>query len=119
MTDLEPKLSTVCLLPFIKILMEKSILVRRRPSIQWLFHCLGLSSAHTQTSELERQLLSIYAENRMKLVEIGVYQGVTARVLASVMNPDGLFYAVDPYSGGRLGVDFNYFIARMLNGRPD
>ncbi len=66
----------------------------------------------TQTSAAERAALAAFARGRRCLAEIGVFQGVGARLLTAAMDPGGIYFAVDPYPGGRLGVDFNWLIAR-------
>jgi len=86
--------------------------LRKHPSLQLPFHLLGVYQAHTQTTRSERDALAEFARGRSSLAEIGVLQGATARRLSSVMDPNGTYYAIDPYGGGRFGVDFNYVIAR-------
>ena len=86
--------------------------LRTRPSLQWPLHALGIWKAVTQTTQRERDVLATFARGRTSLAEIGVYQGVTTRCLASVMDPAGTYFAVDPYTTGRLGINFEYLIAR-------
>lgn len=86
---------------------------RFRPSIQWPLHALRLYEAQTQTSPAEREALAVHAKGKKRLAEIGVFQGKTTGVLAAVMNPEGVYYAVDPYPGSRLtSIDYNFRIAR-------
>jgi predicted O-methyltransferase YrrM len=77
-----------------------------------MMHLLGFCRATTQTTESERQTLANLARGKRLLAEIGVFQGVTARLLTSVMGPKGTYFAIDPYPVGRLGICFNYLIAR-------
>lgn len=84
----------------------------KRPSLQWPLHLVGFHSPDTQTSRAERDALARYARGRRALAEIGVYQGATTVRLAAVMDPAGVFFAIDPYPGNRFGIDFNYLIAR-------
>lgn len=49
---------------------------------------------------------------RSSLAEVGVFQGVTTRLLTAVVDPDGTYFAIAPYAGGKLGIDFSYFVAR-------
>jgi predicted O-methyltransferase YrrM len=82
----------------------------------------GLQQAQTQTSARERACLAKHAAGKQRLVEIGVWHGVTTRVLRSVMDPSATLYAVDPYPAGRLGFSFQYLIAHrevgvVRNGR--
>lgn len=92
--------------------MNLAYLLRRRPSLQWPAHALGLWKAYTQTSKPERDALVTLARGRSSLAEIGVFQGVTTRLLTAVMDPDGTYFAIDPYAGGKIGISFNYLIAR-------
>lgn len=92
--------------------MKLAYLLHKRPSLQWPAHALGLWEAYTQTSKPERDALVDLARGRSSLAETGVFQGVTTRLLTTVMDPDGTYFAVDPYAGGKLGIDFSYFIAR-------
>ena len=86
--------------------------VRTRPSLMWPLHAAGLYEARTQTSQAERDTLAHFARGQSSLAEIGVFQGVTARLLSSVMDPAGTYFAVDPYPGGKTGVNFAYYIAK-------
>ena len=73
---------------------------------------LGLEKAETQTSEAERDCLARYAKGKKRLVEIGVWHGVTTCRLRSVMNHEGVLFGVDPYPVGRLGFSAQWRIAR-------
>jgi len=87
--------------------------VNARPSRQWLLHAVGLYHAITQTSPSERDALVRHASSKKCLAEIGVFQGLTTGVLSAVMDPTGVYYAIDPYpGGGRTGVDYNLLIAQ-------
>jgi predicted O-methyltransferase YrrM len=74
--------------------------------------CLGLAEAETQTTAAERSCLARHATGKKQLVEIGVWHGVTTRLLRSTMAPDGVLYAVDPFPAGRLGFSMQEVIAR-------
>jgi predicted O-methyltransferase YrrM len=56
--------------------------------------------------------LSRHANARRTLVEIGVMHGASTRVLCDAMAADGTLTAVDPFPPGRLGVSFEFGIAR-------
>ena len=73
---------------------------------------LGLARAETQTTEAERECLARHATARCRLVEIGVWHGVTTRRLCAAMARDGVLYAVDPYRKGRLGFSAQRYIAQ-------
>lgn len=75
---------------------------------------LGLTPAETQTSPGERRTLAAHAAGRRRLVEIGVWHGVTTALLRSVMAPDGTIWAVDPFPRGRLGFSVPRYIARRV-----
>lgn len=74
---------------------------------------LGLAPAEPQTTEAERACLARLARGRRRIVEIGVWHGVTTAQLRQAMAPDGVLIAVDPFPRGRLGVSFQRAIARV------
>jgi len=79
--------------------------------------CVGLARAETQTSLAERDCISRYASRRKRLAEIGVWHAVTTRLIRSVMAPDGVLLAIDPFPVGRLGFSTQRIIAhRQLAG---
>jgi predicted O-methyltransferase YrrM len=73
---------------------------------------LGLAAAEIHTTDLERACLVRHAHGRSRVAEIGVWEGGTSAVLRRAMAADGVFYAVDPFPAGRLGVSFQRLIAR-------
>lgn len=96
------------------------------PAVSPLVHFtrwwLRLEPATTQTTRSERDALARHARERHRLVEIGVWHGVTTKRLRAVMSPEGELWAVDPYAPGRLGLSFPELIARneveaVENGR--
>ncbi len=80
------------------------------------WHCLryflGLDQAATQTTEAERQRLALYARKATRLLEIGVYEGLSTGVIAEAMPDTAVLYAVDPFFRGRLGICWSELIAR-------
>lgn len=78
----------------------------------YLHWSVGLASAQTQTTEAERACLARLASGCVRVVEVGVWQGVTTRYLRSAMAPSGVIVAVDPFPRGRLGVNLHQRIAR-------
>ena len=83
---------------------------------------VGLASAMTQTSTAERDCLAGHAAGRRRLVEIGVWHGVTTRRLRAAMHPQGILSAIDPFPVGRLGFSVQQRIAHrevsaVANGR--
>ena len=73
---------------------------------------VGLAEAETQTSERERAALEEAARGRARLVEIGVWHGVTTARLRGAMSGSGVLYAVDPFEPGRLGFSMQRLIAK-------
>src|ERR687894_95659 len=93
-----------------------------RPLPHLLLWLAGLRAAETQTTTRERSALAARAAGRSRVVEIGVWHGVTTAVLRRAMAPDGVLWAVDPFPAGRLGVNLQRPIARaqvrrVANGR--
>ena len=78
---------------------------------------MGLTRPETQTTEAERECLARYASGRKRLVEIGVWHGVTTKRLRSAMAPDAVLSAVDPFPSGRLGFSAQKRIARYEVGQ--
>lgn len=64
---------------------------------RWL---VGLVPAETQTTPAERACLVHHAAGCRRLVEIGVWHGVTTAALRAAMASDGMLYAVDPFPRG-------------------
>jgi len=79
--------------------------------LHYLRWAVGLDAAETQTTAAERTCLAKHAAGRRAVVEIGVFEGVTTRVLRDVMADDGVLFAVDPLFTGRLGVSLHQRIA--------
>lgn len=77
---------------------------------------LGLASATTQTTTAERDCLARHATGRSRLVEVGVWHGVTTKRLRAVMHADGVLTAVDPFPVGRLGFSAQQRIAEREVG---
>lgn len=77
----------------------------------------GLDEPQTQTTQAERELLSRYLLGAKRIVEIGVFEGYTTRVLAEHADHDAIIYGIDPFFSGRLGISWGEKIARSWNGR--
>ena len=73
---------------------------------------LGIDDADTQTSANERSTLKRLAKNANKVLEIGVFEGHSTKLLAESMSPSGILYAIDPFFAGRLGVSYGELISR-------
>jgi len=73
---------------------------------------IGLGKPDTQTTQAERNCLAAYAAGKHRLVELGVYEGVTTNVLGSAMSATGVLYAVDPFVPGRLGFCWSELVAK-------
>jgi predicted O-methyltransferase YrrM len=72
---------------------------------------IGLAPATTQTTSAERDCLARFATGRRRLVEIGVWHGVTTKRLRTAMHAQGVLSAVDPFPIGRLGFSVQQHIA--------
>jgi len=83
-----------------------------RVTTHFLLWTLGLARPETQTSDAERACLVSYARGKKRLVEIGVWHGVTTKLLRQAMAADGVLFAVDPYPKGRFGFSPQRVIAR-------
>jgi predicted O-methyltransferase YrrM len=88
-----------------------------QPLPHFLMWLVRLRSAESQTTLRERTALANIARGRNRIVEIGVWHGVTTSVLRRAMSPDGLLWAVDPFPAGRLFVNLQQPIARREVGR--
>jgi predicted O-methyltransferase YrrM len=82
-----------------------------------LLWSLKLAKAETQTSEAERASLARHAAGKKRVVEIGVWHGVTTKVLRNAMAPDGILLGVDPYPKGRFGFSVQRLIAQRETAR--
>lgn len=83
-----------------------------RPLPHFLLWLAGVRAAETQTTDRERAALARHAAGRARVVEIGVWHGVTTSVLRRAMARDGVLWAVDPFPPGRLGFSLQQPIAR-------
>lgn len=72
-------------------------------SLHSLLHAAGLFPAVSNTTPKERACLSRHAAGRRRLAEVGVFQGVTTRVLRGAMFPTGILFAIDPFFRNRFG----------------
>lgn len=66
----------------------------------------------TQTTVVERQCLVRHAAGRTRLVEIGVFNGVTTLELRLAMSAEGILWAVDPFPPGKLRFNIDELISR-------
>lgn len=88
-----------------------------RTLIHSIAYHIGLESAQTQTTERERETLGWLANGRRAIVELGVFEGVSARILHRSMDPDGRLWLVDPFFPGRMGICWARSIAKREVGR--
>lgn len=80
---------------------------------------LRLDSPHSQTTQAERDCLKKYASGRTTACEIGVYEGLTTRLIAEAMDDDGLLFAIDPFFSGRVGICWSELIAHGYTSRSN
>ena len=66
-------------------------------TIQFLRFLLGLRDARTSLTSAELDLIGSVAAGRRTIVEVGVYEGATSRILCRSMHPEGVLSLVDPY----------------------
>jgi predicted O-methyltransferase YrrM len=83
-----------------------------RQAARWCLHACGLARAETQVTPAEAAALARHAAGRTRLVEIGVMQGASTRLLRDAMDARGTITGIDPHPPGRLGVNFDRSIAR-------
>lgn len=69
----------------------------RRPRLLNVFHSLGLAKPHSQMTAEEMASLKKHATGKKKALEIGTYMGVSASIIASSMDENGILYCVDPF----------------------
>lgn len=73
---------------------------------------LRVDQPHTQTTLAEQRSLVAHARNRLRAVEIGVYEGANTVRIAGALGPAGVLYAVDPFFSGSLGICWGEVISR-------
>jgi predicted O-methyltransferase YrrM len=73
----------------------------------------GMDLPYTDTSAAERAMLCTYAVGRKRIVEIGVAEGFTTRLLAEAADRDALIYGIDPFFRGRIGISWSLRIAKF------
>ena len=76
---------------------------------------VGVTQPQTQTSQAERGLLCRFLPGRKAIVEVGVFEGFTTRVLADAADSDATVYGVDPFFSGRLGISWGQKMAAAHN----
>jgi len=76
---------------------------------------LGLDIPQTQTTEAERVTLKEYLPGKKRIVEIGVFEGFTTRLLAEASDTDATVYGVDPFFSGRVGISWGRKITETYN----
>lgn len=77
----------------------------------------GVDLPQTQTTPAERELLASFLPGAKRVVEIGVFEGFTTRMLAERADADAVIYGIDPFFAGRLGISWGEWIARSYNSR--
>lgn len=85
--------------------------------LHYLLVLTGLEQPQTQTSEAERGMLCNFLTGRRNIVEIGVFEGFTTRLLAENADPGATIYGVDPFFRGRLGISWGEKITTTYNRR--
>jgi len=79
------------------------------------FHISSPASPHKTRNvadDRKRARMSLkICSGKLKLVEVGVFQGVTTRVLRQAMDPSATLFGIDPFFKNRLGVCLYRIIA--------
>lgn len=88
-----------------------------RSFIHYIRVLSGCDQPQTQTTVAEREILTRYLKGAKRIVEIGVFEGFTTRVLAERADPDAVIYGIDPFFSGRLGLSWGKLIASRYNRR--
>jgi hypothetical protein len=66
-------------------------------SVHYLKYRLKMAAPLTETTVAERDCLRRYATGKMRLVEVGVFQGVNTSAFRKGMHREGVIIAVDPF----------------------
>lgn len=88
-----------------------------RSFLHYLAVVLGRALPQTQTTQAERDLLCRFLPGCKRIVEVGVFEGFTTRVLAEACDPDAMIWGVDPFFPGRFGICWGRQIAVRHNRR--
>lgn len=86
-------------------------------ALHYLRYRLGLDQAQTQTTEAERAYLNEIAAGHKLMVELGVFEGVSSRILRTAMDRDAELYCIDPFPTGRLGFSLQQSISKRETSR--
>jgi predicted O-methyltransferase YrrM len=74
---------------------------------------IGKEAAYTQTTQAEMQIIKKYASQKKYAVEIGVYEAVNTVAIASVLEKDATYFAIDPFFKGKLGLCYYKWITYL------
>ena len=66
-------------------------------TFDFIKYILGARKAFTHDTPDELRFLSQLADNKVCVIEVGVFEGVASSYLCRTMDPNGLLYLVDPY----------------------
>src|SRR5262245_43817333 len=90
-----------------------------RVSTHFALWMVGLVKPESGTTQAECDALADAVASRTRVVEVGVWHGVTTRRLKCAMSPAGVLYAIDPFEAGRLGFSMQRYIARREVARAE
>src|SRR5438270_2906864 len=76
---------------------------------------VGLEGPASQVTEDELEMLMQYSRGVAVICELGCYEGRSS--VAFALNTTGTVYAVDPFIGGRLGICYTEWVARIHRRR--
>jgi predicted O-methyltransferase YrrM len=86
-----------------------------RTALHYAKVMLRMELPRTQTTVAERDLLRRYLPGAKVVVEVGVFEGLTTRLLAQYADHDATVYGVDPFFTGRFGLSWGQKIAVAYN----
>ncbi|WP_340644583.1 hypothetical protein [Phenylobacterium sp.] len=83
-----------------------------RSAVHYVRFVVGLDQPQMQTTPAEPDVLSSFLPGAKRIVEVGVFEGFTTRVLAEGADRDAVvIYGIDPCFSGRLGISLGEAIA--------
>lgn len=86
-----------------------------RSFIHLLKYAVGLEEPASQVTDGELEMLLHYSRGAAVVCELGCYEARSS--VAFALNTTGTVYAVDPFVGGRLGICYTEWVARIHRRR--
>ena len=76
---------------------------REKTFLHYVGVLIGSEMPQTQTTEAERASLLAHLPGKKVVVEVGVFEGFTTRLLAEAADDNAIVYGVDPFSPAEPG----------------